>query len=74
MYEYIKLLKKIRRSPQTFQSDYSRSKASLISEAASRGHITSMSEGVPLGLWHITLKGMAFLREFGGMQDEQETP
>ena len=73
MYDYIKVLKFIWRNPQCFQSDFVRAHIKLVNEAACLGHITCIAKGIPLGLWHITLKGMSMIDSYteGGAYEDR---
>jgi hypothetical protein len=67
MTEYLKALYAIKKEVRTFQSDFYRSNAALVSEAASRGHITCLrTDGRNMGYWSLTTAGQLFLSEFGG--------
>lgn len=67
MSEYIKVLQAIKGCPKSFQSNYVRNNASLVAEAASRGHISCLTTGGRnAGVWEITAYGVQFLYEMGG--------
>lgn len=67
MSEYLKLLADIKSCPKTYQSNYARVYASLVAEAASRGHISCLSvDGRNNGAWEITSSGTTFLMINGG--------
>lgn len=65
MDKYLKLLLEVHAHPKAFQSDYARYNAYLIAEAASRGHITSVVNGIPVGRWYVTTEGLLFLQHNG---------
>lgn len=67
MNEYIELLACIKSCPKSFQSNFVRDNASLVAEAASRGHISCLTAwGSNGGAWEITATGATFLRVYGG--------
>lgn len=67
MSEYLKVLAAIKGCPKSFQSNYARNNASLVAEAASRGHISALSvDGRNSGAWEITASGTEFLHTNGG--------
>ncbi|AZV02360.1 host RNA polymerase sigma70 factor inhibitor [Pectobacterium phage Q19] len=67
MGDYLKVLATLKSCPKTFQSNYVRNNAALVAEAASRGHISSLSiSGRNAGCWEITASGAQFLNEMGG--------
>ncbi|KPA96911.1 hypothetical protein PF70_03067 [Pseudomonas asplenii] len=67
MSEYLRILYAIKKEARTYQSDFYRKNASLVSEAASRGHISCVStSGRNMGYWSLTTKGQLFLSEHGG--------
>lgn len=67
MSEYLRMLYAIKREARTFQSDFYRKHAALVSEAASRGHISCLrTDGRNMGYWSLTTAGQIFLNEFGG--------
>ena len=69
MSEYIKILMAIKSCPKTFQSNYVRSYANLVAEAASRGHLSCLSaDGRNNGAWEVTALGVSFLSAFGGIR------
>lgn len=69
MGDYLKVLATIKSCPKTFQSNYVRNNAALVAEAASRGHISSLTaNGRSAGLWEITAAGTVFLNDMGGCQ------
>lgn len=64
---YLKVLYDIKREARTFQSDFYRKHAALVSEAASRGHISCIrTDGRNMGVWSLTTSGQQFLSNFGG--------
>lgn len=66
MSDYLKVLQAIKSCPKSFQSNYVRNNASLVAEAASRGHISCLTTGGRnAGLWEITASGVMFLDEMG---------
>lgn len=66
MNKYLQLLSHLRRSPKMLQSDYARANMVLIAEAASRGHISSLTQGkVATREWHVTAAGVSFLVCYG---------
>ena len=67
MSEYLRVLAALKSCPKTFQSNYVRNNASLVAEAASRGHISCLSaDGRNAGAWEITSAGTTFLNVQGG--------
>ncbi|MDF2397070.1 hypothetical protein GV819_15875 [Pseudomonas sp. Fl5BN2] len=67
MGDYILMLYAIKKEARTFQSDFYRRHAALVSEAASRGHISCIStSGKNMGYWSLTTAGQMFLADFGG--------
>ena len=60
---YLQLLQEILQRPKHFQSDYCRYNAVLISEAASRGHITCVINGLPKGKWFLAKAGYEFMSQ-----------
>ena len=67
MSDYLKVLQAIKGCPKTFQSNYVRNNASLVAEAASRGHISWLTtSGRNGGAWEITASGTRFLKRMGG--------
>lgn len=67
MNEYLKVLAHIKNNPITFKSNYARERASLIAEAASRGHLTCLnSSGLNCKCWCISTSGTKFLNKNGG--------
>lgn len=67
MSDYLKVLQAIKSCPKTFQSNYVRNNASLVAEAASRGHISCLSaDGRNTGAWEVTGEGIRFLVLMGG--------
>lgn len=67
MSDYLKVLQAIKSCPKTFQSNYVRNNASLVAEAASRGHISCLSvDGRNAGAWEVTGSGVEFLKVMGG--------
>lgn len=67
MGEYIRILAAIKSCPKTFQSNYARNNAALVAEAASRGHLSCLSnDGRNNGAWEITAAGVEFLNRMGG--------
>lgn len=67
MNDYLKLLATIKSCPKSFQSNYARNNASLVAEAASRGHLSALSaDGRNAGAWEVTTSGAAFLNAHGG--------
>lgn len=66
MNDYLKVLSHVKNRPQTFQSDFVRNHASLVAEAASRGHISCLNNGRNSGRWNLTLIGHSFLTMAGG--------
>lgn len=67
MSDYLKVLQAIKSCPKTFQSNYVRNNASLVAEAASRGHISCLTtSGRNGGAWEITASGARFLKRMGG--------
>lgn len=67
MSNYLIILATIKSCPKTFSSDYARREAALIAEAASRRHITALSQdGTNQGAWEITASGAMFLEMNGG--------
>lgn len=65
MSEYLKVLLECHKHPKAFQSDYARYCAGYIAEAASRGHITSVINGLPTARWYVTAEGLKFLQDNG---------
>lgn len=61
MNNYLQVLKYIHANPQTFQSNHFRGNAGYYAEAASRGHISSMENGINVGKWRITASGLSFV-------------
>lgn len=49
MGDYLAVIFEIFMKPKHFQSDFARQHSSLIAEAASRGHITSVIHGMSKG-------------------------
>ena len=67
MNKYLALLESLLRSPKMLQSDYARENSALVAEAASRGHITSLTVGaIATRQWTITSAGLNFLITFTG--------
>ena len=67
MSEYLKILAAIKSCPKSFQSNYVRNNASLVAEAASRGHLSCLTaNGRNAGAWEITAAGVEFLNVNGG--------
>ncbi len=67
MDDYIRVLAAIKSCPKTFQSNYVRNNASLVAEAASRGHLSCLSaDGRNAGAWEVTGLGVRFLKKMGG--------
>ncbi|UEW68674.1 hypothetical protein vBSEqdws315_23 [Enterobacter phage vB_SEqdws-315] len=67
MGEYLRVLAAIKSCHKTFQSNYVRNNASLVAEAASRGHISCLSvDGRNTGAWEVTGAGVRFLKKMGG--------
>lgn len=67
MNQYLRVLYEIYMNPKHLQSDFARYNAKLVAEAASRGHITSVTAGIAVNKWHITIGGMDFLNQAGWM-------
>lgn len=65
MNEYLKVLLECHKHPKAFQSDYARQYASYIAEAASRGHISCVLNGLPTVRWYVTTEGLKFLNDNG---------
>lgn len=66
MDQYLAFLDSIKRMPRTFQSNYARNNASLVAEAASRGHVTCLDgKAKSMGTWNITSSGVQLLKEWG---------
>lgn len=65
MDQYFQVLKTILLKPQRFQSDFSRSHASFIAEAASRGHITCLVDGKVRWKWYVTGAGLEVMQSNG---------
>lgn len=65
MNHYIETLIYVRFNPVKFQADFARSHARHIAEAASRGHITCVTNGVNRGNWMLSNKGVSFLSHNG---------
>ncbi len=61
MNDYIKVLKAIELQPKAFQGNHFRRHAPLYAEAASRGHISCLIDGINTNLWRISLSGKSFL-------------
>jgi len=68
MNPYLKVLKHIHSRPQCFQSDFVRANASCVAEAASRGHISCVFDGVNVGRWRITDWGMTYCQMQGTLK------
>ena len=66
MTNYLALLRHIRKEAQAFQGNHFRGNAGHYAEAASRGHITALENGVNKGRWMITASGLTFLTIYGG--------
>lgn len=67
MTAYLKALYEIKKEVRTFQSDFYRKNAAIVSEAASRGHISCLrTDGRNMGYWSLTTAGQNFLKKFGG--------
>lgn len=62
MNKYLALLESLLRQPKMLQADYIRENSALVAEAASRGHITSLTVGaMATRQWTITQSGLNFL-------------
>lgn len=70
MNELLSVLKEVHREPKAFQSDWARSKAKWVAEAASRGLISCLQNGYSRHRWMITTKGMKVLENQGAIGDE----
>jgi hypothetical protein len=69
MDEYLKFLFQIKMEPRTFKSNFARDHASLVAEAASRGHLTCLNgAGINSGLWVLTSRGTRLLKQHGRIQ------
>lgn len=67
MGEYLRVLAAIKSCPRTFQSDFARSNAKYVAEAASRGHLSCLTvDGTNGGAWEVTARGVKFLKLNGG--------
>lgn len=58
MNQLIAVIKQAQREPKTFQSDWARSNAFHVAEAACRGYITCLQAGVNKGKWLATAAGI----------------
>lgn len=63
MNKYLAMLRMVLSEVKTLQSDYVRANVFIVAEAASRGHITSLSGGKSFNRWFLTLEGHKFLTE-----------
>ena len=63
MKEIILVIKEVQKDPKAFQSDYARKYAVSIAEAASRGFITCLQDGVNQRHWMATPKGLLLASE-----------
>lgn len=63
MKEIIEVIKEVQRAPKAFQSDYARKYAVSIAEAASRGLITCLQNGINQRHWMATPKGLLLASE-----------
>lgn len=61
MNKYLSMLRMVSSEVKTLQSDYVRANVFLVAEAASRGHISSISNGKSYNRWFLTLSGHKFL-------------
>lgn len=66
MNHYLLMLQHVHANPQTFQSNHFRGNAGYYAEAASRGHISALDNGVNTGMWRITSNGMQFIQALKG--------
>ncbi len=66
MNNYLAVLMYIHAQPQTFQSNHFRGNAGYYAEAASRGHITALDNGVNTGMWRITTSGLQIIDTMRG--------
>lgn len=64
MNDYIYTLQKVYTKELALQSAFARRFALEVAEAASRGHITSVLNGLGKNRWFITEKGLSFLSLF----------
>lgn len=65
MNQYLKMLFEIYSQPRHLQSDFARYNAKLVTEAASRGHISCILAGIATNKWYITISGAEFLNKAG---------
>ena len=63
--KYFETLYKMMYQQYTLQSDFARSHAFIIAEAASRGHISSVLSGTATNAWYVTAKGFKLLKKEG---------
>lgn len=61
----LNLLIELQRDPKAFQSDWARANAYHVAEAASRGYITCIQQGINRGKWYVALKGSRLLNKEG---------
>ena len=66
MNHYLEILNYIRLTQPKLKSDFARLEASLVAEAASRGHITTVIAGRATFRWYITEEGLKFLKQYRG--------
>lgn len=65
MNNYLEFLKTLYMNPKTLQSDFCRFNAKFVAESASRGHISSIVEGVSHNRWMVTKSGIQFITDNG---------
>lgn len=63
----LNLLLELQREPKAFQSDWARANAYHVAEAASRGYITCVQQGINRGKWYVSLKGVNLLNSQGAL-------
>jgi phosphotransacetylase len=62
---YLETLYQLMIHQYKLQSDFARSHAFIIAEAASRGHVTSILSGVAQNSWFVTSEGHKLLKKEG---------
>ena len=63
MNNYLKFLQSLYEYPRKLQADFCRENARFVAEGASRGHISSLKNGVSHNIWMVTVSGVKFLTE-----------
>lgn len=63
MNHYLEVLNYVYHSHPTTKSNFARYHATLIAEACSRGHITTVICGVAFDRWYVTGDGLKFIED-----------